>query len=194
MRETAATDNSHVRPKLDLRRYFLGKYHAQRPAKVFDACQGSGLLWATLRREFALGSYWGVDVKKHRGRLKVDSVRVLALPGAAWDVVDIDTYGQPWNHWSALLANRTRLDRTVFVTIAENRTGMGSTISQATRQALGIGSLTLTNGFGPAINRLAVPYLLAAVGEWDYELVEVAEALGGGNARYLGVRLVARDG
>ena len=52
------TDNAHVRAKLDLRRHFLRTYHADGSANVLDCCQGSAVLWSTLRREFKLAGYW----------------------------------------------------------------------------------------------------------------------------------------
>lgn len=56
---TRKTDNSNLGAKLDLRRYFLRKYHGEEPAHVLDCCQGDGVIWARLRQEFPLASYWG---------------------------------------------------------------------------------------------------------------------------------------
>jgi len=53
------TDNGHLIAKLDLRRHFLRKYHAGDPANLLDCCQGSGVIWSHLRREFPVASYWG---------------------------------------------------------------------------------------------------------------------------------------
>jgi hypothetical protein len=94
----AKTDNHDPRAKLELRRYFLRKYHGDGLARVLDCCQGSGLLWGTLRQEFECESYWGLDLKRKPGRLSIDSSRVLAQPGWPQDVIDIDTYGSPWKH------------------------------------------------------------------------------------------------
>ena len=44
------TDNSDPRAKLELRRYFLRKYHPDDPPDVLDCCEGEGLLWRRLRR------------------------------------------------------------------------------------------------------------------------------------------------
>lgn len=124
-RRMTKTDNHNPRQKLELRRHFLRRYHAATPPDVFDCCQGSGLLWNQLREEFPVASYWGVDLKPKPGRLKVDSVRVLQQPGLAANVIDVDTYGEPWKHWKALLPNITR-PTTVFLTMGF---GMGKAMS-----------------------------------------------------------------
>ena len=85
------TDNSNTKAKLELRRYMLRKYNADEPAHVMDCCQGGGRLWRTLRNEFQVASYWGIDVKRKAGRIKVDSSRILAQPGGRANVVDIGT-------------------------------------------------------------------------------------------------------
>ena len=101
------SDNSNFLVKLELRRRFLRQYHST-GANVFDCCQGSGKIWGTLRQEFTLEAYWGVDLEPKAGRLKIDSTRILAAPGWPFDVIDIDTYGKPWAQWEALLPHVTR--------------------------------------------------------------------------------------
>lgn len=110
------TDNSGARAKLDLRRHFLTAYHTD-PPRVLDCCQGAALIWTQLRDEFKCESYWGVDLKPKRGRVKIDSVRLLAakLPQ---NVIDIDTYGSPWKHWQSLLPN-IHQPTTVFLTVGQ---------------------------------------------------------------------------
>jgi hypothetical protein len=55
-----------------------------------------------LRREFRV-DYWGVDIKRAPGRLKIDSTHILSQDGWDFGVIDIDTYGSPWSHYFALL-------------------------------------------------------------------------------------------
>lgn len=69
----------------------------------------------TLRTEFAIAQYWGVDVTPKSGRLKIDSVRILGQPGLEQNVIDIDTYGSPWKYWFALTRN-AHASLTVFPT------------------------------------------------------------------------------
>ena len=52
MTNQAKTDNANLPAKLALRRYFLNKYHTSQKPLVFDACQGEGVLWETIRRSF----------------------------------------------------------------------------------------------------------------------------------------------
>src|SRR6266576_3131176 len=133
------TDNTSPAAKLELRRYFLRAYHATEPIHVLDCCQATGFLWRTLRKEFPLASYWGLDLKPKKGRLKLDSVRVLAQPGWPQNVVDVDTYGSPWKHWTALLPHVTK-PLTVFLTIGHaHRLGIDS----VTLETLGLGALKI---------------------------------------------------
>src|SRR3954469_21082851 len=106
-------ENSHLKAKLDLRRHYLERYHAAGERRVFDGFQAKGLLWSILRKEFPLASYWGVDLVEKKGRIKVDSARVLAQPGWNANIVDLDAYGSPWKHWLGVLKNAER-SLTVF--------------------------------------------------------------------------------
>jgi hypothetical protein len=179
------TDNADPRAKLDLRRYFLRKYHAQ-PPHVLDCCQGDGLLWQTLRREFTLSSYWGLDLKPKKGRLTIDSVRVLALPGRPHDVIDVDTYGSPWKHWKAILPQVDR-PTTVFLTMGQVSMGVDRTIFGH----LGLGDLQPPPGIARKLVSAALRYSLADAYRHGLRLVEAVEALPAhpGSARYFGVRL-----
>ncbi len=129
------TDNSNLAAKLALRRHFLDRYHAEGAFTVFEACQGSGTLWATLAREYTFAA-WGVDLKKAPGRLQVDSIRVLGITGLDADVIDVDTYGSPWKHWFALLPC---IDRpvTVFLTEGLVRIG-GGNLDMLLRESMGL--------------------------------------------------------
>lgn len=113
------TDNAHLEDKLALRRYFLTK-HAAEPFTVIDCCAGSGHIWNPLRKEYRC-SYFGIDVKQKNGRLRAESQRILQA-GATADVIDIDTYGSPWEHWLNVLPfiNKKTI---VFITIGSTHTG-----------------------------------------------------------------------
>jgi len=181
------TDNHDPGAKLDLRRYMLRRYHADSRPAVLDCCQGDGLLWQTLRSEFPLSSYWGIDVKPKKGRLKIASERILAQPGWKADVVDIDTYGSPWKHWAALLPNLPG-PLTVFLTIGQIKI-QGSPLLRVAKEALGIKELNIPNAIGAKLNEFAISHLLTMGYDSDTILVEAVEAVSSGNARYLGVRL-----
>src|SRR6266852_2131815 len=179
-------DNHDLATKVSLRRYFLKKYHAE-PPRVLDCCQGQGLVWRLLRREFELSSYWGLDLKVKKGRLRIDSVRVLGQAGWPEDVIDIDTYGSPWKHWLALLPN-VRRPLTVFLTVGRggpNRIRLG----REEYDALGL-TLGRVRGMSGSVTHrlsgLAMRYTLAEAHRHDVRLVEVLEAVTNGNARYVG--------
>jgi hypothetical protein len=183
------TDNHDPRAKLELRRYFLRKYHADGPIHVLDCCQGGGLLWRTLRQEFTLTSYWGLDLKPRKGRLKLDSVRVLAQAGWPQNVVDIDTYGSPWKHWAAMLPNVAR-PTTVFLTWGNGGPNRVQ-ISNYELAAMGIRLPSITRMSGPIthnLQKILLSYLLTRSCGYA-KITEAVEALSHGNARYLGLRL-----
>lgn len=184
-------DNFDPVAKLELRRHFLRKYHADDPPHVLDCCQGSGLLWTALRREFAVASYWGVDVKPRKGRVKLDSVRILVQPGWPQNVVDVDTYGSPWKHWDALLPQISR-PTTVFLTLGQKVTGIVGALSKEAIGAIGLTSLRklLPSAFHVKIAGLCVSYLLARSYDYGITIIEAVEAVSANrDARYIGVRV-----
>lgn len=195
------TDNHNPAAKLALRRHFLAKYHADTPPAVLDCCQATGRLWLELRKEFKLLEYWGVDLAPKKGRLKIDSVRILDQPGWRQSVVDIDTYGSPWRHWFALLRNCDH-SVTVFLTIGIVRIFGGGTDLETLR-VLGLDALFAklkARGIkapagvtAPVRDRLGLDACISAASESGFEITECVEAdNAGGNARYIGVRLTRR--
>lgn len=146
---TAKTDNHSPDAKLELRRYFLRKYHAgDGAAHVMDCFQGGGKIWTKLQSEFTLGSYWGIDLKPRKGRLKLDSCRVLEQPGWTQNVIDLDAYGSPWKHFQAVARNAPH-SVTVFLTIGMVRIG-GGNFDRSILQMLGINfrKLKIPNSLG----------------------------------------------
>lgn len=179
--------------KLALRRHFLRKYHADKPPSIIDCCMGSGVIWHRLRQEFEVASYWGIDLKKKKGRLNLDSSRVLAQPGWTQDVIDIDTYGSPWRHWAALLPNVV-CPATVFLTVGVSRDG-ATKLPAIAFEALGLRMQRLNAGsfhlatLQSRLYGLAVRYLLTMGCSNGIVLAEAVEAVSDGHARYIGVRL-----
>lgn len=187
-------DNSDSTAKLALRRYLLEKYHGDDPPDVLDCCQGGGVLWKTLRREFQVRTYWGVDLKPKKGRLKLDSVRILQQPGWPQNVIDIDTYGSPWKHWVALLPDVTQAT-TVFLTVGLACSGglagrFGAMSSpQCLFDCLGLRfSSELPRGINTRIGKYAVQWMLGTAAE-RLDVVEAIESESAGHARYIGVHL-----
>jgi len=182
------TDNDNLPAKLAVRRYMLKRYHADGDIRVFDACQGSGVLWRELRKEFALSSYWGADMKKKSGRLARDSVELVAA-GLSENVLDVDTYGSPWGHWAAILAT-LRAPTTVFLTIGEHGVRQRP-LSQAEAKLLGIGRLYVKTPHKLRLRlaRVMLEQMLARAELRGVTIVEAIEGERGTSARYLGLRL-----
>ena len=183
--KTYQRDNGDLGAKLKLRKYFLEKYHVRTPPRVFDCCQGEGKIWSTLREEFQTAEYWGVDKKPKKGRLNIDSLRVLGQTGWEADVVDIDTYGSPWKHWVAMLPN-IRGPLTVFLTVGQWLMGT----DRAMLDALGVGSLNLPPGLAVKLHDTGINCLLAKAHDFSLELTEIQGCRSRfSHGRYIGVRI-----
>lgn len=193
------SDNHNLKAKLDLRRHLLHRYHANGnaqqpvdPIRVMDCCPGSGEIWSRLRREFTVESYFPIDQKAKVGRLKMDSVRVLAQPGWRETVIDIDTYGSPFRHWLAMLPNLVR-PVTVFMTIGRGGPQMVH-LGREELVMLGITMPTIFRMSGAITHTLAdlcVSHALAKSLEYGWRIVEAVETETNGNARYIGIRVEA---
>ena len=85
------TDNHNLPAKLALRLHFLHQYHLPATANVLDCCMGTGKIWSEIRKEYQISQYWGVDLKPKKGRIKIDSAKILNQPGWKQDVIDVDT-------------------------------------------------------------------------------------------------------
>lgn len=184
-------DNSHLDAKLALRRKFLDKYHASTPIHVMDCCQGSKQIWGTLEHEYVLASYWGIDLKKKRGRMMIrgGSQRLLSTPGWTQNVIDIDTYGSPWEHWLALLPNVTQ-PTTVFMTIGDQ----GSCVFKPYETGAHLINLPPSTPeiLQGMVGKVIAPrILLTRANDYGIMLAEAIEAVAdGAHARYLGVHLI----
>lgn len=182
------TDNHSFGPKLELRKYFLRKYHTPETTHVLDCCQATGQLWKMLAKEHPLTSYWGVDIKPKKGRIKIDSVKILAQKGWPQNVVDIDTYGTPWKHWVSLLATISR-PTTVFLTIGLIRMGGGGTMDTASKKILGVETLDLPPSLQGQLWEISEEYMLAKAQKIGIMIEESVEVVSTGTSRYLGIRL-----
>ncbi len=187
------TDNHNLEAKLMLRRYFLEKYHADKKPNVLDCCMGAGILWKRLRLEYDLGCYLGLDIKRKKGRLKIDSARYLAAGGWSHDVIDIDTYGSPWKHWFEVLKN-CRNNATVFLTIGLLRIGGGGAMQTEAKKALGIYSIKqIPMSICGALHNVSFDYCIFSAIDFGWSIVEAVEATSDGNARYVGIRIKKVD-
>ncbi len=184
------TDNADPTGKLNLRRWFLDRYHSDGSARVFDCCQGSGFLWSEIRKTHHVASYWGVDKKKSRGRLSIDSNRVLAAGGWDFNVIDIDTYGSPWNHFVSVVHNASH-PVIVFLTIGnQNRTAIEPE-AHGGSLFFNLPAITPRVLLGKACRAFDVSMALRYASK--YGTIETPmEAVSMGTARYLGLRYVPK--
>lgn len=181
------TDNHNPSAKINLRLYFLRKYHPEGTATVFECCQGQGVLWREIGRQYKVKSHWGVDLKPKKGRLKIDSVRVLEQ-GLPHNVIDVDTYGNPWSHWEAILHHLVG-PTTIFLTIGlvKMAGGFQGRPCKAVESALNLPPSTPPTVF-QKLASLSTEMLLAKGQEYS-TIIEAVEAVSIGNARYIGVRV-----
>ena len=107
--------------------------------RVLDCCAGKGVIWDRLGTRWDVRVYVPIDIKPRRtGTIRADSRLVLQ----SWDisrfnVIDIDTYGEPWAHWFAL-APRIVGPTAVFLTHGHMAGGRMVTTSSLARRAMGI--------------------------------------------------------
>ena len=186
------TDNGNVRAKLDLRRYFLNKYHLGSSLRVLDCCQGAGVLWKELREEYRPDSYVGLDIKPGVGRLKIDSAKFLKAGGWDFNCIDIDTYGRPWKHWFAVLEH-IRESCTVFMTAGLLK-GLMSSMTNKEMEVIGLTCPTILSRKIPTITRNLGPLVdhscLALAAEKGCRIQECLEAEHTrATVRYFGIRL-----
>lgn len=194
------SENASPEGKLYLRRYFLDTYHAgaRRDAApdvgrvrpiVVDCCQAEGLLWNKLRKEYDVG-YVGYDRERKRGRVTMDSARVLAAPALPFDIIDVDTYGSPWRHWITLLPNIVK-PTTVFLTLG-NSDGLKS-VDSTVVDAVGLGHMQsrIPQSLRWKLDRFSLDACLSLCYNYGVLMVEAQEvAPRSRNARYFGVRIV----
>jgi hypothetical protein len=184
---TAKSDNSNILAKLDLRRYFLQKYHAAGDARVLDCFAGEGHIWNQLRSEFTIENYWGVDVKSKPGRIKIDSARLLENPKLTENVFDLESYGLPWKCFFTLLRNQKR-DCTIFLTSGAWKT-LGGKLSNEIRELYGLKGFKIPTILGGQINIESTDYCLGKVFDFGYIPIEAIEVENTGGTRYFGLRL-----
>lgn len=184
------TDNKNLELKLELRRRLLRQYHADGDIRVFDACQGTGQIWKRLRREFPLSSYWGVDKKQAKGRLKIDSVRVLAS-GVSENVIDVDTYGFPWEHYE-LICFHLRQPTTVFLTIGQPT--IATCVPGIVRRVLNLPDSTPRKLASLAVRNQSIEGCLTELshGHVLERVLYCRHRSGSTDTKYLGVRILPR--
>lgn len=187
MSETKQTDNADKEGKLALRLCFLREHHID-DARVFDCCQGSGLVWKAVRKKFTVKSYWGVDKKTKSGRVTIDSVRILNA-GVSENVIDVDTYGEPWEHWLALLPH-VKIPTTVFMTIGSvNPLSMSNVVKKVVFGR----SLKMPPTLYAKLWDYAIETLLNAPHTHGLRVVDAREVESTNKTRHVGIHIVPEN-
>jgi hypothetical protein len=178
------TDNHNLKAKLELRRKML---IGQAGLSVVDCFSGkSEAIWTILRKEVDVAEYLALDIKRKKGRLAIDSLKFLR--GQKWmhNIVDLDAYGSPWEHWGEVLKSDRHEVITVFLTIG---TSMLGNLSAWSLRALGVPENTPI-GMHRQLAEKCVSNCLAHLYKHDWIPMSAHEALNpGGNARYIGIKI-----
>lgn len=177
------TDNANLDLKVELRRRVLKGARFRRPLRVLDLYAGEGKIWRQLRAEFPLGGYMPCDIRpRMAGTVKVNvtPIFVEAIAAGRYNVIDIDTYGEPWATWAAV-AHRLRHRTAIFLT--HGVVGMGQT-SHLALEAMGIPH-TWKIPVKPHIARFAARFFI--VPQFGRVQVESAWTAEAGNATYYGL-------
>lgn len=121
------TDNTSLSSKVMLRRHVL-EIANFKSVTVLDLCAGEGKIWKEMRKHVNISGYTPVDRKnKQPGTLRevVNTRLIEALYLAKYNVVDIDTYGEPWELWWTLF-NQIITRTVVFLTRGSAKLGNNS--------------------------------------------------------------------
>lgn len=176
------TDNANLALKVELRRRVL-RYARFRALRVLDLYAGEGKIWRQLRAEFPMAGYTPCDIRPRMpGTVKanVTPIFVEAIAGGHYNVVDIDTYAEPWETWAAV-AHRIHQKTVVFMT--HGVVGMGQT-SHLALEAMGI-PLSWKIPVKPHIARFAARFFI--VPRFQRVRVDAAWQAEAGNATYYGL-------
>jgi hypothetical protein len=127
-------------------------------------------IWKILRSEFDC-EYWGGDVKEKKGRIKINSERILALEGFDADAIDIDTYGRPWRHFLASLPNVKK--RTIyFLTIGIIKIGGGKLQTEELKFLPNFGEIKMPQKIIADLRQFAEMKILLSIEKYGLKIIE----------------------
>lgn len=179
-------DNSNLQMKVALRRQMLDAFPLAE-YRVFDCCEGDKAIWRMLSQEYKV-KYFGVDRKPQRGRLKFDSARLIQC-GMQFDVIDIDTYGSPWNHWYKFLPCIQK-ECLIFMTVGQAfMGGLGARLLPATKHIMGLNRLNkLPLCVESRLKPLERNYALTYAAQYDILIVQAKSIIPHIGLEYIGIR------
>lgn len=104
------TDNDCIEDKIALRKFATQNIDKK---KVLDLFAGENLLWKTIPTE----RYYGVEIEKNKGQnAHGDNLKFIpTLNLSEYNIIDLDSYGIPFNQIYTLYANRTLKKGTVII-------------------------------------------------------------------------------
>lgn len=104
------TDNQNLAKKVALRKQAI---QGLKEVNVLDLFAGENLIWSCLKTD----RYFGIDAEKGKGKnLNVDNRRVIpVLDLKAFNVIDCDAYGIPYEAISLLFKNKSLQKGTVII-------------------------------------------------------------------------------
>jgi hypothetical protein len=110
------TDNHSLRHKIELRREVCALL--VQPLRVLDLYAGEGRVWWGMKEFSQIESYTPVDQKPRMSgviKMTVSARTVRGFDLSQYNVVDVDTYGEPWEVWGEL-AKMITGETAVFLT------------------------------------------------------------------------------
>lgn len=190
------TDNRDLRLKLAIRRWTIAAAGLGPDLRVLDLCAGEGHIWQVLRKEYRLSSYTPCDRNPRMpGTIKGDAERLVeSFDLSLFDVIDVDTWGSPWEIWLRL-SGRVRQRTAILLTHGTRGVaGSGPAMSLIELDALGIPrSWPIPKKV--ALNRIAAGALLAK-GVRALNVLRIAKAetqQGGSHMCHYGLAVEPKD-
>jgi hypothetical protein len=161
MTEQIKTDNKNLDAKILLRRRVLdeAKFAEHR---VLDLCAGEGSVWRAMRQHAKLDDYVPVDLEPRLPGTIVGNVKderfLSAFDLSRFNIIDIDTYGEPWKPWAFLQEHLTAATA-IFLTHGAVSTPGGAKVSNFVLERLGIPP-TWAIPMKRDLSEFAAPYML----------------------------------
>jgi hypothetical protein len=136
-------DNASLVDKLAIREHVI-KSAGLKTLRVLDLCAGEGRIWREMGKRYQLDHYTPVDREPRLAgtiRAEITEDLVAALEVQRYNVVDVDTYGEPFEI-ASWVTPRVRGKVALFLTCGtvRNKTPGGASLSGYLRRAIGIPS------------------------------------------------------